>query len=264
MSGPLNVPGGIPSSVPAGTGPEAGPPPEPTPEEGTWTASRALRTFSQLAFAYGTSATFACVSAVIMSIPGVDRTWVGVGAILPFVISLVISSYVAVDLLEFLWDAAAGRFVDASGPWAVLWTTTMYLLLIGIGALVAGVVFGFMAFGDLADYGSLVPLAVSLFAVCGLLILVAVVLPAVVLGPPPARWLAALAAALGGFAVAVEAVVTLMAPTGSNPFLGWMEGTFPLLNWNVGFGSLIAASAFLVWRSYAYFVPKTKRAPTYE
>jgi hypothetical protein len=33
-----------------------------------------------------------------------------------------------------------------------------------------------------------------------------------------------------------------------------MEGAFPLLNWNVVLGVLVAASALLVWRSYK-FVP---------
>ena len=41
--------------------------------------------------------------------------------------------------------------------------------------------------------------------------------------------------------------------------MGWMEGAFPLLNWNLVFGAMVAASAFLTWESYRSFLPATTR-----
>ncbi len=259
MTGSVAAPGGILRSEATEPEPPEGPPQEPADEEGTWTASRALRKFSQLTFAYGVSAALASVSALAMSLPGVDRQWQMVVGLLLFVVSGVISSYVLVDLLEFVWDGFAGRFLDLRGPWARLWGATLSLLLVGLVALVGGLVLSVLAFGDLADFGLLVPAAIALLVACGLAILTALVLPSVVLGPSRGRGVALLAAALGTVAIVAEGIVSLSAPTGTNPFLGWMEGTFPLLNWNAGFGALIAVSGLLTWRSYRLFLPRMQR-----
>lgn len=235
------------------------PPPSPAPsvDEGTWTAHRALRKFSQLTFAYGVSAVCAGLSAVIMGMPADPGGLTLAVAILPFLVSLVISTYIFTDLLEFLWDGVAGRFADRYGPSGWMWGLTLGLLLAGTVTLAAGVALSVIVFGLPSDYAYLFPVAIALLTASGLCILLAVVLPAAVLGPPTGRWAATGAAAVGSLAVAAEGVVTLSAPYGSNPFLGWMEGTFPLLNWNAGFAALIALSAFLIWASYRFLLPAT-------
>ncbi len=230
---------------------------EPSVDEGVWTAERALRKFSQLTFAYGLSAVFAGVSAVAMSVAGGSADWTIAAAILPFLISLVVSTYIFTDLLEFLWDGVAGRLVDRRGPWARMWEMTLILLLIGVVAFAAGIVLTVLAFGMPADFGFLTPSAIGSLTVCGLAILAAVVLPAAALGPRLGRSLATVAAGVGSLATAAEGAVTVAAPFGSNPFLGWMEGAFPLLNWNAGFAALVALSAFLIWLSYRLLLPRT-------
>ena len=71
--------------------------------------------------------------------------------------------------------------------------------------------------------------------------------------------MAAAAACLGGVAVVSEALVSETPPVGLSPVMGWMEGAFPLLNWNLVFGAMVAASAFLTWESYRSFLPATTR-----
>ncbi len=256
MSGSVDALGEVVASPPADPSDRnGGPPQEPVTDEGTWTAARTLRKFSQVTFAYGVSAAFACASAVIMSLAGSGTQLILVAALLPFLISLVISSYVFTDLLEFLWDGVAGRMVDAQGPSARLWDATLSLLLAGVATLVAGVVLGVLVFGWRDQFGSAEPVAVFLLTFCGIAILLALTLPVLALGPPAGRGIAALGAALGAVALAAEGFLAVIAPMGSDPFLGWMEGTFPLLNWNLGLGALIAASAFLLWESYRFILP---------
>ncbi len=265
MSGTVTGPGEIVLG-PVAQEPQPGlePPPAAAPsvDEGTWTAQRALHKFSQLTFAYGVSAVFAGFSALIMSVPtGLGNLAVAF-AILPFVISLVISTYIFTDLLEFLWDGVAGRFMDRYGPSARMWGFTLGLLLAGTVTLASGIVLCVLVFGLPSDYGYLFPVAITLLTACGLCILTAMVLPAAVLGPPMGRWAATGAAAVGSLGVAAEGFVTLSAPLGANPLVGWMEGTFPLLNWNAGFAALVALSAFLIWASYRLILPATHVRPT--
>ncbi len=266
MSGSVMGPGEVVLG-PVAEEPQPGlePPPSPPPavDEGVWTANRALRKFSQLTFAYGLSAVCAGISAIIMSVPTGWGDLAIVAAILPFLISLIISTYIFTDLLEFVWDGFAGRFQDRYGPRSLLWGATLALLLVGTVTLAAGIVISVLVFGLPGDYGYLTPVAIALLTVCGLSILTAVVLPAAALGPPVGRWVSTVAAALGSLGVAAEGVVTLSAPLGANPFLGWMEGTFPLLNWNAGFAALIALSAFMIWASYRLMLPAARsRAAT--
>lgn len=231
----------------------------PAVREARWTLSQALRRFSQLTFAYGVSAVLATVSAVIMSLPGWDTDLRILVALLPFAISVVISGSVLTDLLELLWDGAAGRLASLVGPGGILWGATLILLTVGLIAFGIGLVLIVVGLGALGPYAALTPLGVAFLGVCGLAILAAVVLPAVALGPRSAQGLSTGAAILGSLAITEESVIAFNPPFGSAPFLGWMEGTFPLLNWNAGFGALIAVSAFLIWVSYRYLLPAEKR-----
>lgn len=251
----MNAPRSTFSSMPKAPTRSEEAPPESVADAGTWTASRALHKFSQLTFSYGMSAAFASLSALVMSIPGGDPRWMIVAAITPFVVSLVISAYVFTDLLEFLWDGVAGRVAAQEAPSRNLWSTTLVLLLVGMACLAAGILLTATSIVLSTDYGYLAPAGLAFLAISGVCILMGIVLPSLVLGPPTGRWMAFAAAALGSVSIAAEAFVAFVAPAGSNPFLGWMEGTFPLLNWNVGFGALTAASAFLLWQSYRFVLP---------
>jgi hypothetical protein len=214
-----------------------------------WSVAGAVGRFSRVSFAYAISAAFASLSALAMGLVGED-IGVLVIAVAAFLVSGAISAYVLTDLLEFLWDGMAGHGPSAGG----LWNTTLALLLAGMLSFAVGIVVFVAAISLPSEWWGLMSWGIALFAACALLILLAIVLPSFYLGRAQARWAAALAAAIGGPAVVAEAVLAILAPSGSSPWLGWMEGAFPLLNWNVVLGVLVAASALLVWRSYK-FVP---------
>lgn len=238
---------------------EEGAAPGPALREARWTLSQALRRFSQLSFAYGVSAVLATVSAVIMSVPGWSVDLQIMVALVPFAISVVISGSVLTDLLELLWEGASGRLAALGVLGGRLWGATLVLLLAGMVSFGIGLVLVVVGLGAREAYAALTPFGVAFLGVCGLAILAAVVLPSLALGPRPGQWVATGAAILGSFAITEESLVAFNPPFGSAPLLGWMEGTFPLLNWNAGFGALIALSAFLIWTSYRYVIPAERR-----
>ncbi len=234
--------------------------PAPSEDEGTWSAERALRKFSQLAFSYGISAALASVSGFLMGVYGTSDSFVVFLAVLPFLLSVVISGSVVADLLEMLWDGLAGRLPASEGSRGWPWSATLVLLLLGMVFFAAGIGLTLLAFGGWPDYTYVVPVAVVALVGCGVFVLTALVVPAAVLGPSKGRWVAALAWLVGVSAVVLEGVVGMNPPFGMDPLFGWMEGTFPLLNWNLGLGGLVAASAFLVWQSYRALLPAERRA----
>lgn len=72
-------------------------------------------------------------------------------------------------------------------------------------------------------------------------------LPVVTLGRVGLKPLALIAAAFGGVGIMGEVLIQSQASVAPD----WLTlGGYPLLNWNLPFGALVAVSAFVMWRAY--------------
>lgn len=234
--------------------------------EGMLTESRAVRSFSQLSLMYGVSAVIATLSALIMGFNPLSRdVWFDPFSVIPlalwlasillFGVSILISTHVFMAFLDIIWQGIAAGLLHGGRPRARLWAITLFLLLVGVGTFGSGIVLTVLAVTRPVDYADMLPGGVTLLAMSGLFMMIAVVLPALVLGPAPSRGMASLAVGLGMAGVGLETLFAFFPVEGFDRLLGWMGGAFPLTNWNPVFGAMVAASAFLTWGSYQFVRP---------
>lgn len=81
-----------------------------------------------------------------------------------------------------------------------------------------------------------------------LVFLGALSLPVVAFGRRMVRTLGLLAVILGGVGVLGETLITQLRPAVTPDWLTF--GGYPLINWNLPFGALVASSALLLWHAY--------------